>query len=421
MRLDRRSPRAYWAHAKALAALLAARVLGPKRPRGDPRPEVFLYGNVLGGNLKAFLDYALSRSDLPYAASYATIDRREYRRLRRTYDRGVALATRVSVMRRILAAPCLLTMTGPGLFLLLRKWRPSVQFVDVWHGLPLKALAPAGFRVMDFYRAFLVSSPYFKRIYTEWYGFPAKKVFVTGYARMDVFQRAAETRRRVRRELGLTDDAAVVLYAPTWRPAGEGGEIPFGLSAAEFLAALNALAEELNAWVIFRLHINSRLGRVAARRRKTGSDPLMSFRWGLIPSSGPRRGCPGAYATSYPRILNVPQSAYPEANDLLAATDLLITDWSSIACDFYALSRPVVFVDTPAPADYASEYRPVERVGPLVRDLPALLAATEENLHTDPAQIAALQGQVRDLCYGSTLDGRSAERYDQVIRNVIST
>jgi CDP-glycerol glycerophosphotransferase len=178
----------------------------------------------------------------------------------------------------------------------------------------------------------------------------------------------------------------VIMYAPTWRKGGEAGEIPFGLSACEFLTQLDSLCERLDAVMIFRLHMNSRLAQDVQ---------------------------------GYGRILELSQKAYPEANELLPATDILVTDWSSIACDFYVLGRPTIFLDIGVPSSHSGEFRPIGRVGTHVANMDELVEAISLGLLPGKGPSAEMQ-QVRQQCYGDTLDGRSAARYDEVIRKLLA-
>jgi len=384
MKLDLGSWASVAAHAKGVAALLLARLRGRRRCEAEAlrTPTVTLYGHQLAGNLKAFFDYALDRDDLPFAVQYATIDRGEYAALQETYDRGLVLATRVGGMRRVLASTCLMTSHGPGLFLLLRRLGSQVRFVDVWHGLGFKQQAARDYDSMRHYAALFLSSEHFRKVYREDYGFDDSQLAVTGYARMDSFRDWRETAARVRRELDLPEGRRVILYAPTWRGAGEAGEIPFGLAADALMARLDELAARRDATVLFRLHMNSQF-------------------------QGAGKG--------YDHIIDLPQRAYPHTNDLLTAVDVLVTDWSSIACDFGALDRPVVYLDTPEPHTHLKTFDWSDRAGRLAGSLPELLDAIEEGLCGEPDDLQRRRQAMMGLWYGDTLDGRCAERYTNAL------
>ena len=389
MKFERNDVRCYVAHLKCLLAMLLAWVLETRWLRGKagPRPSVIMYGHSLSGNLKAFFDYALKKEDLPYTVYYATIDRREYEKLAGIYDRGILLATRISVMRLILNSMCVMTSHGPGIFYLLKWLRPGTPFVDVWHAVALKAFPLESWAPMRFYSALFVSSEYMKEhVYHRTYKFRREQLVVTGYARVDMFHNADDISRRVRTELNLRNTKYIILFAPTYRPHGECGEIPFGLSASEFFGRLNDFCEKIDATLIFRLHINSKLRTV----------PI-----------------------DYSRVRVISQKEYPETNELLTAVDLVVTDWSGVASDFYPLIRPVIYVDTPVPSNHSSEGAGVERVGDHVHNMDELAAAIEKNLKLDKNALRDMLSDVLNGCYGNTLDGCSARRYDMAIRELL--
>jgi len=391
MRFDRRSPRCYVAHLKFVLALLAAWLLRSARHKRarQGRPYVVMTGNhSLAGNLKAFYEYANRADDLPYRVYYATIDRREYNALRQTFDPDdLLLATRVSDVVKVLGASCIMASHGPGIFFLINKLCPEIHFIDVGHGIGFKAFFPKHFKLMRFYTKTFLSSPHLLETYRDEYLWRPEQLLVTGYARLDRFQRADEIAERVRRELGLNGLGKIILYAPTWRTRGDVGEIPFGLETGEFLARLNELCGRIGATTVFRLHMNS----------------------SLLEDLG-----------GYDHIVSISQKDYPETNDLLTAVDLLISDWSTIAPDFAALDRPVIFLDTPMPPPYDQAPPTIPRGGDIVGSMEALLEAVERRL-TDPrAGIDETQVRMREAFHGETLDGRATERYDRAIRRLIA-
>jgi len=229
--------------------------------------------------------------------------------------------------------------------------------------------------------------------------FDESQLVVTGYARVDRFVNGAEeAATRVRGELGVPDGRKVLLFGPTWRQADEAtSEIPFGCSVEAFASAMSDLCERLGATLFLRPH-----------RHTTLFHPRLCEE---MAEAGER----------YPHVVYLPQPVYPETNDLLLATDLLITDWSSIACDYSVTRRPTVFVDTPFPVTHAGEFEMIPRYGDIAGSLPHLLECVERGLDLSPEDVEARQAQVMEIWYGSTLDGRSAARYDRVIRTLLDT
>ncbi len=138
---------------------------------------------------------------------------------------------------------------------------------------------------------------------------PAGEILVTGAPRTDALagdglaRLGAETRRR----LGLPEGVRVVLYAPTFRDTARDGQGRRRLDAPFDPAPLRA-ALGPDAVVLFRPH-------------PTVYDP--------------------APATADGFVRDVRD--YPDATDLLAAADVLVTDYSSLLFDYAGTGRPMLF------------------------------------------------------------------------------
>jgi len=114
-------------------------------------------------------------------------------------------------------------------------------------------------------------------------------------------------RHRVRGRLGLPDDVRVVLYAPTYRD------------------------DAVDRRGRYRLDLRVDLEQL---RRAAGDDAIVLFRkHPFITDASP--------PTGDVRVRDV--SAYPDATELLLATDVLITDYSSLMVDFANTGRPMLF------------------------------------------------------------------------------
>ena len=113
-----------------------------------------------------------------------------------------------------------------------------------------------------------------------------------------------EERKEIRRRLGISDDSKVLLYAPTFRddsPTTQRVNIDIGRTK-------RILADKYGGeWIaIVRAHVGTRLIE--------GTDT---------------NGCINA-------------TDYPDATDILSITDFLISDYSSIVCDFCLTGKPTV-------------------------------------------------------------------------------
>ncbi|MFF4087144.1 CDP-glycerol glycerophosphotransferase family protein [Streptomyces nigra] len=201
----------------------------------------------------------------------------------------------------------------------------------------------------------------------------AYTVLEYGSPRADVFQRAtpADT-SRIRRELGVPEDAVVILYAPARR-------------------AYRRTPVDLERVV-------RRLGprHVVLARAPHGHD--------------------GPLATASDRVLDV--SGHPSVEALCLASDALVTDYSSIMVDYACLDRPVVLL--------TDDWEAHEAVRGTYVDLwafpPGAVARGEDDLidifvsgHWRGSRSAELRTAFRRR-YCPHDDGRAAER---VVRHVV--
>ncbi|MEO3873515.1 CDP-glycerol glycerophosphotransferase family protein [Nonomuraea sp. B12E4] len=194
----------------------------------------------------------------------------------------------------------------------------------------------------EFSRVFLPSNGYTGRVYR--FGTPRCDALVRGEVTDDVAAR-----------LEIPAGQKILLYAPTYRDRvkGSGQSVRVDL---ELLA--EALAEE---WVL--------LLRTHPVERYTPPEHLRHF----VRSAG----------------------SYPEINDLILASDALLTDYSSVMCDYAITGKPMLFY-----IDDWDDYRLSERG--VYHDLPAI--APGPCVSTTEDLVAA----IRDLPAGHAAH---AERY----------
>ena len=226
--------------------------------------------------------------------------------------------------------------------------------VQTLHGAPLRRL---GFDVVENRGAakrllhglddevanwtHLVSpAPYATPLLQSAYGVE-DQVLETGAPRCDVLA-DPELRAKVRARLGLREGTRAVLYAPTFRE-----------DAADRRGR-------------YRLDLRLDLDWL---RQAAGADAVVLFRKHPAISEGP----PGPEPW---RVRNV--SGYPDATELLAAVDVLITDYSSLMVDFANTGRPILCF-----ADDLDSYR--EEVRGFYFDfeatVPAPVLRTSDALH----------------------------------------
>ncbi len=274
--------------------------------------------------------------------------------------------------------------------------RPGQRYLYTWHSTLLKKLAGdkgAPWEARNVTRA-LVGADWFispNRFTTELLlsshgAAPLMDGIIAefGYPRNDLTVNA--DRAAIRTRLGLRDGVKLVTFAPTWR--GEQNALD---NVDEVLEQRRLLQESLpdGYRVVVKFH-------------------TMVYRF---LDARARRLCA-------PRDLDV--------NELLAATDVLVTDYSGIFFDYLLTGKPVVFFAPDREAYAAAKngfYLDLDALpGPVVADIPSLARAVLE-AEDRAGEFAARYGEFRkrfvgdddghacrrtvDLCFGGAADPRT--------------
>lgn len=206
-----------------------------------------------------------------------------------------------------------------------------------------------------------------------------------GYPRNDVTlttPRAEVLDELRQRGVRVDPNRKVILYAPTWR--GTTGNVRAGADElVNFRATLEKRIDSDEYQVLIKPH-TYHYNRLSDEQRRSGD--------------------------YVPRQVN--------ANRLLAAVDVLVSDYSSIFFDFMVTGRPILFF-VPDLIEYATErglyFTPDELPGPIGDD-PAVVADWINDLGSATAPFAQRYAELRAVaCPGD--DGRAARRtVDAVFR-----
>lgn len=196
-------------------------------------------------------------------------------------------------------------------------------YVQTWHGTPLKRVGndvPAAnlslsYRNLmrregeQYWDYLLAQSPWAGQILASSFGFTGP-VLDQGYPRNDalVSEEAEERRNQVRRYLGLSSTQRVVLYAPTWRDnlKSAGGR-----------------------------YVRPDYLDLQAMHKAFGRDVIVLVR-------GHSNNAGSQNKAKAPSAIDV--SDYPDINDLCLASDLLVTDYSSVQFDYVNTGRPIIYL-----------------------------------------------------------------------------
>lgn len=220
-------------------------------------------------------------------------------------------------LREMATARVIVTNAG------MQRWMVKFDdqlYIQTWHGdrgfkkirLDLEPQNPYFVKEARRIDLAISGSDFGSRVFESAMAVPPERILACGCPRNDLLLKdPPEVAGRVRAALGIPRDARVLMYAPTFRVSGTGGVQQAGLSLDRAIRTLERSTGE--KWLcITRSHETAR---------------------GIASDAG------------------MDVSSWPETNELLLITDMLITDYSSIGGDFVLLGRPVIFYQ-PDRGDY---------------------------------------------------------------------
>ena len=188
--------------------------------------------------------------------------------------------------------------------------RKKCVYLNTWHGIPIKTVGnmAVGRKDYDFSYIdyFCISGEYEIDLYKESFNVQPSQIIKTGLPRNDVlYKTTKEEIDAIKQRIGIPQDKRIILYAPTWRDSKDGGKSysikpPMDLKKWE-----EALGEEYI--LLFRTHpyTNELLG-------VDFNDFVRDF------------------------------TTYPNINDLMKVSDILISDYSATIFDYSILERPII-------------------------------------------------------------------------------
>lgn len=200
-------------------------------------------------------------------------------------------------------------------------------YIQTWHGdIAIKKILLDNKKRDYFFEShnidlLLAGSEFGKKIMASAFGYSGQMLTV-GSPRNDIFfgNTNKETIVRIRQLYGISASTKILLYAPTFRKKYKTTQQHIGLDLEKVRETLEEVTKE--KWVVLlRSHEeNSNLG----------------------------------FDTNNPSFLNV--TKYPEMNELLLITDILISDYSSCVADF-ALTGKLAILYQSDLSDYTSADR----------------------------------------------------------------
>lgn len=274
--------------------------------------------------------------------------------------------------------------------------KPGQIYVNTWHGVPLKAMGydvPGGRRDTRNVVRNLLAADYLVST-GEWmtdtmYGkaFRLRGLYdgvtlESGYPRIDAALRpgaAEDARRRLRlRGINVPTDRQIVLYCPTWR-----GADPY--SVIDDSQRVREILDELQTRLGPRYMVLAKLHQLTLRSLGATSNSVLN----LIPNDVP-------------------------IDEVLAVTDHLVTDYSSVFFDYLPLQRPMHFL-----LEDAQDYEAARGLYESVDKLPGSVSVRVADLATsiEVPEPQALEERRKDwlLRYVPHEDGQSTQRVVEAV------
>ena len=188
--------------------------------------------------------------------------------------------------------------------------KKGIIYLNTWHGVALKHIGndcpgrnDYNFDTLNY---LVVSGEHDEKVFRSAFNARSESYLRCGMPRNEELWKAGDAERLVMREkLGIPEGKKVILYAPTWRESTDGGQSYAIKPPIHFDRWRERLGEEYV--ILFRAHHQT---------TKVLGVAYDSFVWDM--------------------------SDYPAVNDLMIASDLLITDYSAIAFDYSILCKPIL-------------------------------------------------------------------------------
>lgn len=394
MRFDKKNPIVWMYFLTTAFNIVIGSVIIKLFPKKSKKIRIVLFGHKLDGNIRAFLDYIKRNKIKNVEISYITIDYKYYKELRKTEPNVKILCSeKLTDIIWLLNSSVIISTHGPSIFLLIKKLQMQYpKFVDVFHSVPYKGLILKDFKNHQFCDKIFASSGYIKKFYINKWGLKEKQVIPVGYAKVDYYFNNTLNRRALLKKYYINKDyKKIILIAPTWKQDNKNRKIfPFVKTPEEFLNVLENIGMTKKVLFIFRTHINSK----------------------YVPKK------------QYSHIKFYSQEEFPLTYELLYISDILISDWTSTSFEFLTLNRPMIFLNVPAPYKWGFTLGPEDRVGYIVNNIKEL-NKTIINCINHPEEFSKKFKKQRKIvlkkAYDNFLDGKSAERYFDEIKKLLST
>lgn len=271
--------------------------------------------NQLQGNLKAMYDY---------------LDKFNYRRiliLRNTRKNNITITEMVKRIFYLSTSKFILLEDYVEIIAEL-NFKKNQEICQLWHGAG--AFKKFGFANVQYklgnmgvhkgykkYTKVITSSPYIDKNYAEAFDISLSKISATGIPRTDKFfdnKQIVFTNAQLKKEYKIPENKKIILFSPTHRI------VSFNLKKYDYeLLNVDKLYENFNDDYVLLIKWHPMMKKQASdfmtkiKSNKNYNDFIYDF------------------------------TDYPDINDLLFITDILITDYSSVIFEYALLNKPIIY------------------------------------------------------------------------------
>ncbi len=264
----------------------------------------------------------------------------------------------------------------------------NYKTIMIWHGIGYKARKGQNIsKLFSNYDVLCTSSEWIKKRRAEVWNVPLEKIYATGYPRLDRLLKYIDYRRDTLKEWNISVKNKVILYAPTF------GTGIYPWEKYEGFKRLCEFCKKKNCFLIIRLHPYSKVNK-----RKLS-----------------------AIIRNYSNVRQMNMNDEPDTMKILSITDILITDWSSIATDFLVAKRAIIYMDVNMELAIGKEdgmrvvptdMRPGEKVATEAEFFDALKICLKLNRFKEEQEKILLK-------LHGTVDGKASERVVAVIKKLL--
>ena len=226
------------------------------------------------------------------------------------------------------------------------------KWIDLWHAVEAKDIGRE--KSLADYDVGFVTSEFYKQYYSKKKAEISDKLKITGDSRTDSLIKKNWNKKELIEKIGIPLSQKNILYAPTWGHRKRKVFLPWQ-NIEKNIEDFDEFCEKNNCSFLIRMHPNWYV---------RNPDEKKKLEDGIKRSK---------------HIFDLSPQKYMDVQHILYITNVLITDWSSIANDFILLNRPIIFIDAKLPVKELI-LKPEERAGYIVRNKQEFFEKLKESI-----------------------------------------